>query len=378
MKNQEKILLSLIEMIYGTVEDSSVWPVFLRELADVMKGGVAAIYVHDVESAEGNCVWSARVDPSYLHLYDEYYHSKNIWTIRAKHLLAPGSIMMSHEVCSDSEVLKTEYYSDFLRPMDVLHNIGATLLRDSSRVGMLTVTRPRRACHFDARDSAILQTLMPHLQRSLNLHGNLNLIELKGAASSDMLDRLQVAVFVIQQNGGVQVLNRAAQRLLDEKDSITLGPDGFKANHHGETLALRQLIVESMLKSDEATRSGGSMLISRRSPGYPLEVMVSPLRSYVDLFGGKRTSALMLAVDPSAAPQISPEVLRRVFGLSKVEAKFVRLLTSGKNISEVAEELHVSMNTARTHLKNVLAKIGVRRQAEVILRVLRSSAMFDA
>ena len=378
MKKKEYILFPLIEMIYGTVEDPSIWPVFLRELADVMRGGVAAIYVHDIESAEGNCVWSTRVDPSYLQLYDEYYHSKNIWTIRAKHLLMPGSIMMSHEVCSDSEVLKTEYYNDFLRPMDVLHNMGATLLRDSSRVGMLTVTRPRRACHFETKESVILQTLMPHLQRALNLQQHLIAPELKGTASSEILDRLQAAVFVIKQNGGVQVMNRAAQRLLDEGDSLVLGPDGFKTNHHGETLALRQLIVDSMLKVNEATRSGGSMLISRRSPGYPLEVMVSPLRSYVDLLGGKRTSVLVLVVDPSVEPHISPEILRRLFGISKAEAKFVRLLTSGKNLAEAAAEVHVSMNTARTHLKSVLAKMGVRRQAEVVLRVLRSSAVFDA
>jgi DNA-binding CsgD family transcriptional regulator/PAS domain-containing protein len=378
MNQKESILLQLIEMIYGAVEDPSIWPSFLRELADVMRGGVAAIYVHDIESAEGNCVWSARVDPSHLNLYDEYYHSKNIWTIRAKHLLAPGRIMMSHEVCSDSEVLKTEYYSDFLQPMDVLHNIGATLLRDSSRVGMLTVTRPRRACHFGMRELVILQALMPHLQRALKLQRQLSVSEWEGAVSSEILDRLHAAVFVVKQNGEVQVLNRAAQRLLDEDDSLTLGLNGFKASHHGETFALSRLIEDSMSKRNEETRSGGSMLISRKSPGYPLEVMVSPLRSYVDLLGGTRTSVLVLVVDPSVEPQISPKILRQIFSLSKAEANFVQLLTSGKNLSDVADELCVSMNTARTHLKSVMMKIGVRRQAEVILRVLRSSAVFDA
>jgi DNA-binding CsgD family transcriptional regulator len=377
MDKNEGTLLRLIEMIYGAVEDHSIWPCFLKDLADVMKGGVAAIYVHDLESSEGNCIWSARVDPGYLHLYNEYYHSKNIWVIKAGHLLKPGLIMKSHEVCLDSEVIKTEYYNDFLRPMDVLHNIGAILLRESSRVGMLTVARPRRAPHFEASELVVLHALMPHLRRALQLQRRLSASELKGAAPRELLDRLQIAAFVVNRGRGAQALNKAAQRLLDEGDSLTLSPDGLAAYLHNETLALRQLIDGSTLRTNEGARSGGSMFVTRKSPGCPLEVIVAPLRCHVDLFDGKRTSALVLVVDPSMEPRVSPESLQRLFGLSRAEANFVRFLISGKNISEVAEELCISMNTARTHLKRVLMKIGGRRQAEIILRVLRSSAVLD-
>jgi DNA-binding CsgD family transcriptional regulator/PAS domain-containing protein len=377
MDTNESKLMQSIEMVYGAVETPSLWPLFLTELADAMKGGIAAIYVHDIESSNGNCIWSARVDPRHLHLYNEYYHSKNIWAIRAGPLLVPGRILMSHEVCPDSEVLKTEYYSDFLQPMDVLHNIGATLLRESSRVAMLTVTRSRRSPHFDTSDLVVLRALMPHLKRALQLQRVLSECSIKSAASSDLLDRLQVAVFVVNRDGDVRVLNKAAQKLLDDGDGLTVGPKGLAAQLHNETLALRRLITNSTIARGEEKGSGGSMLITRKFSGWPLEILVTPLRCYVDLFEGKRTSALLLAIDPSAGPRISPEILHRLFGLSGAEANFVRLLASGKNVSEVAGELRISMNTARTHLKKVLMKIGGRRQAEIILRVLRSPAVFD-
>jgi DNA-binding NarL/FixJ family response regulator len=54
--------------------------------------------------------------------------------------------------------------------------------------------------------------------------------------------------------------------------------------------------------------------------------------------------------------------------LSQREIEVLRQLAEGKSIKEVAEELMISVNTAKTHVKNVYAKLGVHTRKEIRLR----------
>ena len=45
-----------------------------------------------------------------------------------------------------------------------------------------------------------------------------------------------------------------------------------------------------------------------------------------------------------------------------------------RTISEVADELEITLNTARTHLKQVFEKTGTKRQAELVRLLLQSPA----
>jgi DNA-binding CsgD family transcriptional regulator len=44
-------------------------------------------------------------------------------------------------------------------------------------------------------------------------------------------------------------------------------------------------------------------------------------------------------------------------------------MTNGMTLDEAAEELEISVNTARTHLKHVFHKTGINRQTELIHRI---------
>jgi len=63
-----------------------------------------------------------------------------------------------------------------------------------------------------------------------------------------------------------------------------------------------------------------------------------------------------------------------VFGLTRAEAKFARLLVTGKSVAECAGELGVSIHTARSHLKKAMAKTGTNRQGALIGVLLRRTA----
>ena len=79
--------------------------------------------------------------------------------------------------------------------------------------------------------------------------------------------------------------------------------------------------------------------------------------------------ALVYLFDANSQRNVSHDVLTGLYGLSQTEAKLVQLMSNGMMLDEAAEELSISVHTARTHLKHIFHKTGLNRQAELIHRI---------
>lgn len=77
---------------------------------------------------------------------------------------------------------------------------------------------------------------------------------------------------------------------------------------------------------------------------------------------------------PSASrepgPQLSTQSLQLRFSLTRAEAKVVKLLCQGNSMKAIAQDLGVSLETARTHAKRAMQKTDTHRQAELVSLVL--------
>jgi len=103
-------------------------------------------------------------------------------------------------------------------------------------------------------------------------------------------------------------------------------------------------------------------------------VMVCPLPPGESLFGGRAGQVAVFITDPEARIETLEEVTRRAFALTAGEATMAALLVKGKTVKEISDELHISMATARTHLKHIFAKTGTHRQSDLVRLVLMSPA----
>jgi LuxR family maltose regulon positive regulatory protein len=55
-----------------------------------------------------------------------------------------------------------------------------------------------------------------------------------------------------------------------------------------------------------------------------------------------------------------------VDALSPRELEVLRLLTTSLSVNDIANELVISVNTARSHIKSIYSKMGVNRRLDVI------------
>lgn len=62
---------------------------------------------------------------------------------------------------------------------------------------------------------------------------------------------------------------------------------------------------------------------------------------------------------------------KKEYGLTDREKEILKLLVNGMNKKHIAEELHISLLTINTHLKNIYAKLHVHSQVDVVAKALK-------
>jgi DNA-binding CsgD family transcriptional regulator len=72
--------------------------------------------------------------------------------------------------------------------------------------------------------------------------------------------------------------------------------------------------------------------------------------------------------------RIDLQKLISFYGFNRREAKVALLFAEGKRLDEVAEDLKITYETVRKHLRNIFNKTGTDRQAMLVKQILMSPA----
>ena len=192
-------------------------------------------------------------------------------------------------------------------------------------------------------------------------------MEARADALAAMSDRALTAIVATDAFGRIAEANSLARAVLDESDGLLIRDGVLRAARGDDSARLTRLILAAAggLDGNLFIRKSGVMTIDRPSCRRPLALVVSPTRNAASPFG--RSHAVTIAfADPERAPEPDVDLLARLYGFTAREAAVVALLLQGRSPSEAAEELVMSENTARTHIRHVFDKIGVERLADLV------------
>ncbi len=98
-------------------------------------------------------------------------------------------------------------------------------------------------------------------------------------------------------------------------------------------------------------------------------LIILPLlhRSLTLLLTNNLVNNPIVALTSEQEPHI--EMIPNTDGLTERERQIVALLLKGKTCRLIAEELFLSENTVKTHIKNIYSKLGVRRKSELFSKL---------
>lgn len=178
------------------------------------------------------------------------------------------------------------------------------------------------------------------------------------------LDQLQLGVLLMDGEARALVVNRSARAILDGGDAVSLQGSTLRCRSSADQARLRELLAP------EGPRAG-ALLVSRPA-GRPIAVLVHRLDTPVA--GGLTGLRAVFLSDPELGIEPAGDVLARLYHLTPAEARLAGELLQGRTLEESAEQLGVTVHTARTHLRRVFEKTDTRRQSELVLLLLRGTA----
>jgi DNA-binding CsgD family transcriptional regulator len=366
----------LIGKIYEAACDPTAWDGFLAALLASGHGTMAALIFHDSQAHQYDQLATKGMPEDYVRLWSEHYGEVDEWFKGGVGIIRTGWVGTSQALCPDSKLLKSEFYSDYLRPFDVFHQCGGILRQTGTSLSAITLLRPRRQGCFGHSHVSLLNALIPHLQRAMQLHQKFVDIGVRSRSLESGFDLLSIGVVFVDSQGRILLTNRRADALLARKDGILVRRQKLYASVYAESVRL-QAVIEGSIKtrSSEGLAAGGMLLVSREK-GRPLSVIVAPIRS-IDLLMNPRSAALIFISDPNDKVQVPEDLLQQGYGLTPAEARLASILAQGYSLKEAAEMCRVTRNTVRSQLKIVFMKTGVQRQGELI-RLLLTSSGFTA
>jgi len=374
----------LIEKIYDATDTPACWTDFQEQFADLYHGEGCVLYLHDLSSCRSlfghstlSFVRHTRFDLKYA-ATAPYFNDNglNVWLETSKNI-PEGVVFTTNQTISDTDLHKSAFYNDWLKPQGLAYGLGGVVLRQNDISVRLGVTRTKQQGPFTTSDVESFRQLMPHLQRACRLYIKRAEAEALRNCTLESLGALPMGLILLNQHGRALFCNLAAEMIIERNDGF-----GLDANSRccssvaAETIALQKLIMDSI---DACLGKGlctvSSMKLTRPGFVHPLYLQISPLPSQSLAFD-QMPCAVLLIYDFDSNTKLSTELLTSLYGLSLGEAQVATSLAMGATLDLIASEHHRSIHTVRTQLKQVFRKTNTRSQTDLVRLVLSGPAGF--
>ena len=212
------------------------------------------------------------------------------------------------------------------------------------------------------------------------------LIEAALDVATQVIERLAIAVVIVDERGMPLLFNSAATELCAQDNSLSLSPNGLAAFDPAVTQELRRVSARvaggrtGRAEDPDGCKSDGEAVsLPRGDDRCPLAALVLPIRgpvSYagpIEAIGVKTQAALVFITDPERGRRAKNDWLRRIYGLTRTEARLACELIKGGTLEDIAARMDITMNTVRTHMKHLLSKTNAQGQGQAgLMRLLLS------
>ena len=362
-------VLSLIELIYDAAGDASCWPLVLARVAEAVNCEGIAILPICSDSAVPSISNLARSGWEDLDLSKDYYRPPNIHGEACDAPFPAGTVRYRPWSARNSNSGKSEVCRACVLEQGSCCRFGLKVPLSRKSGAYLSCIRRRETGHFTDADGIVFKTLMPHLQRAFRLYLDCERAKSNARELKSVLDTFDRAVFGLNRNGIVVLSNRKADAIVEKADGLKLIRGRLVAEHSPDDCELQSHIARSVaVSTGDGTSQSVSIHLSRDSESLPLQLTITRFQSTAPNNG--QLAALVFVSDPAQKPQSCSTLLRQLYGLSPTECRLADLLHEGLEVREAAGRLKTTLETARFHLKRVLAKTGTHRQTELMRLML--------
>jgi DNA-binding CsgD family transcriptional regulator len=362
----ETDLLRLALLAYEAATEPGLWPRFLELYTDSVSSDSVVLQTHHLDRDKSSILAGFGISSPFQQSYNEHYSKLNVWRNRGRALYVSGAVNLDEEQCPRLVLERSEFYNDYLRRIRADYSMGAVITRSGNQAPTLTALRDRGKGAYSEDERKIARFLVPHLARAWAVYEKLELL----AAGESALDRLPVAVVFLDVDTSVVYCNRSAEEIFRAKDGLSLQTGVLCASDRSAEGQLRRALNQAFSPGKLLGKSAVS--VPRTSGRRAYQVVVAPLRGQFRQFtGAPPPRALVLITDPEWPEPAKLDLLIQLFGLTRKEAELAARLFEGKSVEQAGDEMSITYQTARTHLRRIFSKTETSRQTELLLLLAR-------
>lgn len=287
-------------------------------------------------------------DPECLKLYDSGYNQRDP-RLHLSKLTPIGECQLGQAYIPNNAVENTEYFETINRRGDVLDSVHG-IICDDSELGRraISIQRGFRSDFFEPAEARQLKQFLPLIERT-------------------MKETWRAACLMGQMQPG----KGSAVGLIDPGLTVEFfGPQNSDMSFGDDKL---RLVGSRLAVRDPALKGALQLAVQQASDGWQGRVTIGnhilsfgPAPAMLAWFGKSESCAfLSVTTQPHLCRQdIEPFVA--AFGLTEAEAGMIVALSISQGVQEAAMKRGVSYETARWHIKNICAKTGHSRSADLL------------
>ena len=272
--------------------------------------------------------------------------------VRAGSGLAELEVQSSEEFVTREERRSNRFINEHCVEFDIPYACLSPLVKTDEMLIGLAVLRGRTQGEITADQRRVFEIAAPHVRAAVR--SQLALEHQGGLVMAAALEALTIPAFVCDRHGRVRALTPEAER--------AVGAGRVHLRHGvlaGATAADTAKIAAAIGRVAGTSGATIESLVARNGRGRPLalQVLRVPGKDHMFSFDPR---VLVVLRERGEQPQRVANLLRAMYDLTPAEVEIVRYLLEGKTAPEVADARGVTVATARTQIKLIYAKFGVR------------------
>lgn len=187
--------------------------------------------------------------------------------------------------------------------------------------------------------------------------------EMEQSPLSEVLDHLISGVIMIDNTLTVYYKNKSAEKMFTGDYPLRLKDKKLDCSNPNTKKAIRQHInIQS------------SNVLTINYQNQELHTLIFPLGQPPRGMLENHPASVIFMFTTNRDSQHIADVLRTIFKLSPTEAKMASMLVINPQLSEIADALGITYNTARTHMKRIYQKTDTNKLSALIQKIMTGPA----
>lgn len=365
----------LIPEIYEATVNVGHWDYVLELLTKVTRSKSACLYYLDKQLGIANTVAQYGCPEDAIREYNNQFAKLDILFDKAVDSSEKNESMCELFSPQSNEFinLESDIYKKWMMPQGIYYVGRMQFLDDHAHKASIAILRDEGAGPWRKGDIRVLDEVVPHFKRALNIHAEFTRLRLKQDALAKGLDRLVVGLILYDRHARIVYINPMAKTIIESHPALEFNNDALHLSNSVENKNLREkILATAIVDPDDSWKQSISVGITHPDVVAPLPLLITPMHAHLltaDMEHDSARVALFLS-DPNLEQPISVDNLVSVYHLTPSEAKVAISLANGHSIEQIAKSSCHSTHTIRSQLKSTFKKTGVSRQSELIKLLL--------